>query len=329
MILASPPRAPCCKCCDILINMKNFPSKIFIDGGDPAETKEADALLKKAGYHGLDGQTTNPSLIAKRAESREQRAKITEKGAIEFYCKTVEEMSRIIPHGQISIQVIGNPATLTVDEMLSQARDRITWIPNAVIKFPVTKTGFKAAEIFCQEGPVNMTLAFSQEQAAAIYAATLRRGISSGGKPFDVFVSPFVGRLDDRGENGMDVVANILEMYREFGDGHVQVLTASVRSIKHILYALWLKSDVITIPFKVFKEWAGQNFPLPEKDFVYDVPARLPSPGGEATGGQGLADIPYRELSLDNEWIEYDLHHDLTDTGLMRFWEDWKAIVAS
>lgn len=313
----TPPRTPCCKCCDILINMKTFPSKIFIDGGDPEETKEADAMLKKAGYHGLDGQTTNPTLIAKRLTSRQSSAvssqpnKITAKDAIEGYKKTVQEMSRIIPHGQISIQVIGDPAKLTVDEMLSQARDRITWIPNAVIKFPVTKTGLKAAEIFCQEGPVNMTLAFSQEQAAAVFAASKAHN-------YDVFISPFVGRLDDRGENGMDVVANMLEMYRELGNGHVQVLTASVRNVKHILYALWLKSDVITIPFKVFKEWAlpssGQaGFPLPEKDFVYDVP--------------GLTDIPYRELTLDKEWTEYDLFHDLTDIGLARFWDDWKAIV--
>lgn len=303
-----------------------FSSKIFIDGGDPAETRQADAILKKIGHHGLDGQTTNPTLIAKRFGSSQQSAfsnqQISQKDAFAFYRKTVTEMSVIIPHGQISIQVIGDPGTLTVEEMLSQARDRIRWIPNGVIKFPTTKTGLKAAEIFCQEGPVNMTLAFSQEQAAAIYTATkAHKG--------DVFVSPFVGRLDDRGENGMDVIANILEMYKEFGDGHVKVLTASVRTVKHILYALWLKSDVITIPFKVFNEWATQGFPLPPKDFFYDVPARLPSPGGEAPGGQGLRDIPYRELTLDNEWTEYDLHHDLTDAGLAKFWEDWKSIVSS
>lgn len=301
----------------------NFSSKIFIDGGDPAETHEADAMLKKAGYHGLDGQTTNPSLIAKKCQASgvKNHERITAQEAINFYRKTVTEMSAIIPHGQISIQVIGDPATLTVEEMLSQARDRIRWIPNGVIKFPTTKTGLKAAEIFCQEGPVNMTLAFSQEQAAAIYSATLRRGKSPQGKLFDVFVSPFVGRLDDRGENGMDVIANIVEMYKKLGDGHVQVLTASVRTIKHILYALWLKSDVITIPFKVFQEWAGQGFSQPEKDFIYDVPASADKPG--------LTEIPYRELTLDNEWTEYDLHHDLTDAGLAKFWEDWRSIVSA
>src|SRR3989344_4347597 len=281
----------------------NFPSRIFIDGGDPAATKKADTILKKGGYHVLHGQTTNPTLIAKRAPSGVK--------ALDFYKDTVEEMSKIIPKGTISIQVIGDPSTLTSEEMVSQARDRITWIPNGIIKLTCTQKGLDAAEIFCKEGPINITLNFSQEQAAAVYVATLRLAPLAQGKRNEVYISPFVGRLDDKGEKGMDVVANILEMYRAFGDSHVKVLTASVRNLKHILYALWLKSDIITIPFKVFKEWADGGFALPPKDFIYDVP--------------GLTDIPYHELTLDNEWTEYDLSHALTATGLARFWEDWKG----
>lgn len=279
--------------------MTNFPSRIFIDGGDPEETKQADTILKKSGFAGLDGQTTNPTLIAKRAPAGVK--------ALDFYRKTVQEMSRIIPKGTISIQVIGDPATLKTDEMLSQARDRIAWIPNGIIKLPCTQKGLAAAEVFCREGPINITLNFSQAQAAAVYAATV-------GHIGEVYVSPFIGRLDDRGEKGMDVVANILEMYRAFGDGHVKVLTASVRNVKHILYALFLKSDIITIPFGVFKEWADQGFPMPPADFIYDTP--------------GLTEIPYREMTLEEDWTSYDLRHDLTDAGLQRFWEDWKAIVA-
>ncbi len=281
----------------------NFSSKIYIDGGDPAETKQADAMLKKAGYHGLDGQTTNPSLIAKRLMNNR---KLTSKEAADGYRKTVEEMSNIIPDGNISIQVIGDPATLTAEDMVSQARDRIRWIPNGVIKLPCSRPGLEAAEIFCEEGPVNITLNFSQEQAAAVFAATKTHN-------YDVYLSPFVGRLDDKGENGMDVVANELSMYRASGDNHVQVLTASVRNIKHLLYALWLKSPVITIPFKIFSEWA-KTFEVPPQDFIYDVP--------------GLSEIPYRELTLDKNWTEYDIHHDLTDSGIAKFWEDWSSIVA-
>lgn len=307
-----------------------LPSKIFIDGGDPAETKEADAMLKKAGFSGVEGQTTNPTLIAKKVIRDMQKvisktespsnvspitSHISPDEALSFYRKTVEEMAKVTK-GAISIQVIGDPATLTTEEMLHQARDRILWIPNGVIKFPCTREGLKAAEIFCQEGPVNITLAFSQEQAAAVYSATKSHN-------FDVYVSPFVGRLDDKGEKGMDVVANILAMYRKFGraspeamtaarDGHVKVLTASVRTIEHIKYALWLKSECITVPFKLLAEWANQGYPQPSSDYFYDAP--------------GLTEIPYRELSLDKDWTEFDLHHELTDIGLKKFWEDWKNI---
>ncbi len=289
-------------------------SKIFIDGADPAETKEADELLKKAGFtRGVEGQTTNPSLVAKKVVSRIP-SHVSQFEALQYYKQTVQEISKVIPHGAISIQVIGDPDTLTTEEMLTQARDRITWIPNAVIKFPATTAGIAAAQVFCQEGPVNITLIFTQEQAAAVAIATKSH-------TYDVYVSPFVGRLDDRGEKGMDVAANIIAMYQRFGNRSVKVpvlnlpnvLTASVRTLEHILYALWLKSDVITIPFKLLKEWESRGFPLPPADFIYDTP--------------GLAEIPYRELSLDIDWREFNLHHDLTTAGIAKFWEDWKAII--
>lgn len=283
----------------------NIPSKIYIDGGDPAETKEADDLLKKAGYHGLDGQTTNPTLIAKNFSAKNGGKKVSMTDATGEYKRVVTEMSKVVKGG-ISIQVIGDPKTLTKDDMLSQARDRITWIPNGVIKFPCTPEGLAAVEVFCQEGPVNITLNFSQEQAAAVYSATRAHN-------YDVYISPFVGRLDDKGENGMDVVVNEIEMYNALGDGHVQVLTASVRTMKHLWYALFIKSPVITLPFKILKEWADGGLVLPKDDFLYDVP--------------GLAEIPYRELTLDKEWKEYDLAHPLTDSGVAKFWEDWQGIV--
>lgn len=290
----------------------DLPSKIFIDGGDPEETRMADEMLKKAGHHGLDGQTTNPTLISRNAlkeyeASGQKDIKLPAAEAFAYYKKVVQKMSQYIPNGKISIQVIGDPDTLTTEDMLTQARERIDWIPNADIKFPATTRGLAAAEIFCQEGPVNITLNFSQEQAAAVYVATKAHNYS-------VYVSPFVGRLDDRGDDGMDVVVNELEMYRAFGDGHVQVLTASLRNIKHLMYALWLKSEIITVPFKIFKEWAEGGFALPPKDFIYDAP--------------GLTEIPYEEITLDKDWRDYDLTHDLTDAGLKKFWEDWQAIVA-
>lgn len=284
----------------------NILTHLYIDGGDPTETKQADELLKSRGHTGVQGQTTNPTLIAKNAlKSKGKDSKLSSPEALAFYRKTVEEIAKTT-QGPISIQVIGDPKTLTAEDMLHQARERILWIPNAVIKFPCTTEGLKAAEIFCEEGPVNITLTFSQEQAAAVYSATKTHNYS-------VYVSPFVGRLDDKGEDGMDVVSNIMQMYRAFGDGHVKVLVASLRTVKHILYSLWLKSDIATVPFRVLQDWVNGGMEQPGQDYIYDVP--------------GLTEIPYREITLDKEWNEYDIHHDLTVAGLSKFWEDWKSFV--
>jgi hypothetical protein len=84
--------------------------------------------------------------------------------------------------------------------------------------------------------------------------------------------------------------------------------------MNHLLYSLFIKSPVITLPFKVFKEWADGGFTLPKEDFIYDAP--------------GLAAIPYRELTLDNEWKTYNLSDPLTDSGVAKFWEDWQSIVS-
>lgn len=288
--------------------LQNLPAKIFIDGGVVAETKQAKDLL---GY--LDGQTTNPTLIAKNLESRintpaggqESMGKITQEQALNEYKRIVHEISKIIPQGSISIQVFANKDT-TADDMLAQARARNKWIPNASIKFPCTVEGLKAAGEASVEMAINITLNFSQSQAAAVYEATK-------GAKFPVFISPFVGRLDDKGENGMQVVENILKMYQA-GDGHVEVLTASTRNIDHILYALKLKSNIITIPFKVFEEWGEGGFRQPESEYKYQE--------------KNLKPIPYDEsIQLGKPLQEYDLHHDLTDVGLQRFWDDWMGVV--
>lgn len=288
--------------------MTSLSSLIFIDGGDPNETVQADQVLKKIGFAGIDGQTTNPTLVAKNPEVQKYLAggkKLTQVEGLAQYKKIVESIARVTS-GPISIQVLADQTT-PVEELLAQARVYKDWIPNGVVKFPCTGNGLAAAEIFCQEWSVNITLNFSQEQAAAVYSATLRR---AQGKR--VFISPFVGRLDDRGENGMEVVKNILQMYQS-GDNHVEVLTASLRKIEHLYYALQLKSPAITVPFKIFEEWAAKDFPLPQPNFTYD------------TGS--LKAIPYQEIPLDRPWRSYNLQHDLTDTGLKKFMEDWQTII--
>lgn len=252
----------------------NLKTKIFLDGGDPNETREVINLL---GF--LDGQTTNPTLIAKTFQN-------SAGNPLDFYKKVVKEISQLIPDGSVSVEVVD-------EDMLAQAKEMNSWIPNAHIKFPVNEAGLAAAEQAVKMSiRVNMTLIFTQEQAAAVYAAT------KGG---DVFVSPFVGRLDDKGENGMDLVKNILKMYQG-SDGHVAVLTASVRNLNHFLQALVLGSDIITAPFKILKEWKEGGMQIPKS-------------------------IPYQDLDLNQDWHKFDVRHELTDKGIEKFASDWNALI--
>jgi transaldolase len=195
----------------------------------------------------------------------------------------------------------------SADEMLEQGREMFAWIPNAQIKFPTNTSGLEAAERAVKEGMrINMTLVFQQEQAAAVYSAT------KGAKKGDVYLSPFVGRLDDRGENGMGFIANVIKMYQS-GDGHVEVLTASVRTYDHMLYALQLGSDIITAPFKVLKQWGEKGMPVPGDEYKYDP--------------RGLKEMPYQELDLNRSWREFDISHELTDKGIVRFADDWNGLI--
>ena len=280
----------------------NLKTRIFLDGGDPNETKQ---IIKLLGF--LDGQTTNPTLISKNPQAiqrLEKGEKFTREEILNFYKKVVQEISVIIPEGSVSIEVPADKNTLG-QQMLQMGKEMFGWISNAHIKYPSIKEGLKAAAESVKLGiRVNMTLCFTQEQAAAVYVAT---------RPLpDVFVSPFIGRLDDLGENGMDLIKNILKMYQG-GDHHVSVLTASVRNMDHFLFALSMGSDIITAPYQILKQWAGEGLQIPGDDFVYD--------------SNNLKSIPYQELDLNKKWQEFNIIHGLTDLGVERFSSDWNNLI--
>ena len=283
---------------------QNLTTKIFLAGGDPDETKEIIHLL---GF--LDGQTTNPTLISKNPNAQKRLAegnKFTKEEIYDFYHNVVKEISALVPDGSVSVEVYADKNT-SADEAFTQGKEMFSWIPNAHIKYPTTATGLEAAKRSVEAGMrVNMTLCFTEEQAAAVYAAT--RGAKKG----DVFVSPFVGRLDDKGENGMELIKNIITMYQN-GDGHVEVLTASVRNMDHFLYAIKLGSDIITAPYNILKDWSKKGMPVPGDDFVH--------------AAQDLKGIPYKEIELSNDWKTFDIAHELTDKGIDRFSNDWNALM--
>ncbi|MBT4121154.1 MAG: transaldolase [Candidatus Magasanikbacteria bacterium] len=279
-------------------------TQIFLDSGDPKETKE---MLDLLGF--LDGQTTNPSLFAKSPEVQEKISKgekYTKEEIYAEYKKIIQDISALIPGKSVSVEVYAD-ANTSAEEMLKQAREMNTWIDSAHIKLPLTSEGLKAAETLVREGvDVNMTLIFNQSQAAGVYAAT------NGAKKGQVFLSPFIGRLDDIDLDGMSYIKNVLKMYRA-GDGHVEVLAASARSYEHFLRCLQLESDLVTVPGKILREWAENNFELPSEDWQYE-------PGD-------LAPIPYEDMDLNKNYMQYNIQHDLTDKGIEKFVADWNNLL--
>jgi len=190
--------------------------KLFIDSGDVGEIREAQAM------GAIDGVTTNPSLLAKAGKPT--------RAAIAEICEIVD--------GPISAEVI---ATDT-EGILREGRELAKIHPNVVIKVPIIADGIKAVKVFTDEGiKTNVTLCFSAPQAllAAKAGAT--------------FISPFVGRLDDAGVDGMELVEQIVTIYDNY-DLDTEVLTASVRNTTHFIRAALMGSHVATVPFKVIKQ---------------------------------------------------------------------------
>jgi len=145
-------------------------TKILVDGGDPEETLRIKSLI---GF--VDGQTTNPSLIAKNPEIQRRVASGHQLSAQEEkdeYRKIVQSISPLVGDAGVSIEVFADLNT-TAENMFSQGQEMFSWIPNAYVKYPCTHEGLRAAQMSTDKSiRVNMTLCFSQLQAAAVYAAT-------------------------------------------------------------------------------------------------------------------------------------------------------------
>ncbi len=200
--------------------------KFFLD------TANLDEIRNAAAFGLADGVTTNPSLIAKEGN-------VDFKEHIAAICKIVS--------GPVSAECTSEDA----EGMISQGRDYATIAPNVVIKCPLTREGLKATNKLSNEGiKVNVTLCFSAAQA--ILAA--KAGAS--------FISPFLGRLDDIGENGLLLLQDIIEVYRNY-DWKTEVLAASMRNPIHVIEAARMGADIATIPFKVIDQMF--NHPLTDK----------------------------------------------------------------
>lgn len=289
------------------MHQNNFPTRIFLDSGSAEETKIA---IERLGF--LDGQTTNPTYFIKKnpdiKQAVEAGKKFSKEELLETYKKLAQDISALIPSGSVSIEVYADKNT-TAEEMVAQAREMYEWIPNAHIKLPTITEGLKAAEILSHEGMrLNMTLCFSQTQAAAVHAAT--RGSERG----QIFVSPFISRLDKIGQNGFYLLRNIQKMFH-IADSHVSILAASVHSVYDIAHVIESGMDIITIPFEDVMAWADAGMPKTTN-------------GLESKDTPALAPIPYQECDLSKEWRSFDIAHELTGKGLAQFAADWNGVLA-
>ncbi len=211
--------------------------ELFLDTANIEEVRQG----VKLGV--VSGVTTNPSLAAREGPGS--------------FRDLVLEICRLVP-GPVSVEV----TALDAAGMVRQARELAGWAPNVVVKIPVTAAGLEATSQLAREGiKVNCTLCFSVNQC--LLAA--RAGAA--------YVSPFVGRLDDVGHDGMAVVRDTVEIFRRYNI-QTRVLAASIRHPLHVVAAAKAGADIATVPFKVLTQM---------------------------------------------------LHHPLTDIGLSRFLEDWKA----
>jgi transaldolase len=199
--------------------------KFFVDTAEVAEIREIAATGL------LDGVTTNPSLVAK--SGRDFRDVIKE------ICSIVE--------GPVSAEV----TALDVDSMIAEGQSLAKIATNVAVKVPLTWDGLKACRVLAQSGlKVNVTLCFNANQA--LLAA----------KAGAAFISPFIGRLDDAGQDGMEVIGEIRRIYDNY-DFDTEILAASIRTVNHVKYAALAGADVATVPVAIMK--ALVKHPLTDK----------------------------------------------------------------
>ena len=190
--------------------------KFFID------TAMVDEIREGYSMGPVDGVTTNPSLMARTGRPSEV--------VLEEICDVVD--------GPVSAEAISDKA----DDLIAEGRELATIAPNIVIKLPTTLDGLKACTALTSEGiKTNLTLCFSPSQALLVAKAGA------------TFVSPFVGRLDDISEEGMELIEQIVTIYRNY-DFETEVLVASIRHPIHVVQSALLGADVATIPFGVIKK---------------------------------------------------------------------------
>ncbi|MBI2034706.1 MAG: hypothetical protein HYT11_03175 [Candidatus Levybacteria bacterium] len=296
-------------------------TRFILDSGDPKEYQEIAALAKEKGSE-LWGGTTNPTLIAKNLGIGK---KYTQKEAFDLQKSIVFDILKIVP-GAVSAEVYADEKT-TAQQMIEQGIEIAKWHQRVVIKLPTTIEGFKArTQLRKDKISINNTLVFSQEQIFTIclHENIIKKVFGFIEEPYAPFISPFVGRLDDLSIDGMQLVENGMKIKALF-DTQVWMLEASVRTLQHIKRGIYANVELITAPAKVYREWFALTDE--QKTNLNTKTTNLrPIPYWQPHKLLGIRTID--DLMDAITTGKLNIHHDLTDKGLVKFAADWNAILS-
>lgn len=302
-------------------------TKFLLDSGDPKEYREIQKIALKNGSE-IWGATTNPTLVAKQLSNK----KLTQKEAFDLQKQIVLEIIEIVP-GAVSAEVYADENT-NAAEMIKQGEEIAKWHRSVTVKLPTTIEGFKArTELRRQSIPTNNTLVFSQQQVFAIclHEQLIQKTFGPTTDLFPPFISPFVGRLDDINIDGITLIENSIRIKKQFkldlpqSELEIWMLEASVRTIEHIKRGLKFDVELITAPAKVYREWF--NLSEEEKQKVNNTFENLKPVKFWETSKH------YFNIDSLEEFFELiksgslNIKHSLTDKGVIKFANDWKAIL--
>lgn len=295
-------------------------TKFILDSADLEEYHEAKKLLANKNLE-LWGATTNPTLIAGSLAKN----KLSRKQAQNLQKKLVLEILKIVP-GAVSCEVYAD-FTTTAQEMAEEGREIAALDPRIAVKLPTTKNGMKARTLLRKENiTVNNTLVFSLEQIFAIclHEKLIRDTYRLPQKPWPDFISPFVGRLDDTGINGMDLIEQGMELKKTFYNKYpdlIWLLEASIRNVSHLQKGIELGVELATAPLKAYREYVASKDINAEDEFSQKL-TKLPIWHAPSLSIKTLED--FDEAVSKNQ---LNINHPLTDKGLKRFAEDWNKIL--
>lgn len=277
-------------------------TRIFLDAGSAEDSKKAISI-----YPELDGQTTNPTIISKNKFLLDKIESGRKFDINNDYKKIIQQINNVIPKKSISIEVYADAKT-TASEMLDQGQEFNKWVPNAYIKLPLTEQGIIAAQsLIKNDVNVNMTLNFSLKQAFALHLACEDILKNSNA---DMLISPFIGRLDDINQDGLQLAVDIQNLFENI-NSEIKVLASSIRSYQAIKQVISNEIDIITIPSKYFTK----------KIYDYFVSSK----------DQSIRLISDTSKFIDQyqntaNWKDIDIRFSMTDSGLEKFANDWNNI---